>query len=83
MTKRVSIRIRSNRCPECVKHQRIIIGITDYIADNSPVVQVQDSTEIDFLFLSANRVLERNYLKEAILFIDKGPGTIKYSAIVY
>ena len=38
VAQRVCIRIRGNRCPECVKHQRIVISIPDHIADNPPVI---------------------------------------------
>ena len=32
------IRFGSNRCPKSIEHQRIVIGVPDHIADNSPVI---------------------------------------------
>ena len=58
VAQRVSIRVCRDCCPECVKHQRIVIGISDHIADNSSVIQIQDGTEIYLLYLNANIVLE-------------------------
>ena len=58
VAQRVSIRVCSDCFPECVKHQWIVIGIPDHIADNSSVIQIQDGTEIYLLYLNANIVLE-------------------------
>ena len=58
VAQRMRIRVRGNCCPECVKHQRIVIGIPDHIADNSSVIQIQNGTEIYLLYLNANVVLE-------------------------
>ncbi len=58
VTQRVRIRISGNRCPECIKHQRIVVGIPNHIADNSPVIQIQDGAEIYLLYLNTNVVFE-------------------------
>ena len=67
VTQRVSIRICSHCCPECVKHQRIVIGIPNHIADNSPVIQVQDGAEIYLLYLDTNVVLEFSNIGQPFL----------------
>jgi hypothetical protein len=67
VTQGVCVRICGNRCPECVEYQRIVIGIPNHIADNPSVIQIQDSTEIDFLDLNANIVLEFSNICEPFL----------------
>ena len=61
------VRVCGNRCPECVKHQRIVIGIPDHIADNSSVIQIQNGTEIYLLYLNANVVLEFSNISQPFL----------------
>ena len=67
MAQRVCIRIRGNRCPECVKHQWIVVNIPDRIADNPPVIQIQDGTEIYLLYLNTNVVLEFSNIGQPFL----------------
>ena len=67
VTQRVCIWICGNRCAECVKHQRIVIGIPNHIADNPSVIQIQDGTEIYFLYLNANVVLELSNIGQPFL----------------
>ena len=64
---RVGIRICVNRCLERVKYQRIVIGIPNHIADNSPVIQVQDGAEIYLLYLDTNVVLEFSNIGQPFL----------------
>jgi len=61
------VRVCGNCCPECVKHQRIVIGISDHIADNSSVIQIQNGTEIYLLYLNANVVLEFSNISQPFL----------------
>ena len=61
------VRVCGNRCPECVKHQRIVIGIPDHIADNSSVIQIQNGTEIYLFYLNANVVLEFSNISQPFL----------------
>ena len=67
VAQRMCIGICFNRCSECVKHQRIVIVIPDYIADNPSVIQIQDGTEIYLLYLNANVVLEFSNICEPFL----------------
>jgi len=67
VTQRMRIRIRSYRCPECVKHQRIVVGIPNHITDNPSVIQIQDGTEIYFLYLNANVILEFSNIGQPFL----------------
>ena len=67
VAQRACIRVCGNCCPKCVKHQRIVIGITNHIADNPSVIQIQDSTEIYLLYLNANIVLEFSNIGQPFL----------------
>ena len=67
MAQRVCIWISSYRCPECIKHQRIVIGIPNHIVDNPSVIQIQYGAEIDFLDFNANIVLEFSNIRQPFL----------------
>ena len=67
VAQRVCIGICFNRCPKCIKYQWIVVGIPNHVADNPSVIQIQDSTEIDFLDLNANIVLEFSNICEPFL----------------
>ena len=67
VAQRVRVRICGNRCPKCIKYQWIVVGIPNHVADNPSVIQIQDSTEIDFLDLNANIVLEFSNICEPFL----------------
>ena len=56
-----------NRCQKCIKHQRIVIGVSDYVAYNPSVIQIQDGAEIDLLDLNANIVLEFSNIGQPFL----------------
>ena len=58
VTQRVCIWICGNRCAECVKHQRIVIGIPNHVADDPSVIQIQDGTEIYLLYFNTDVVFE-------------------------
>ena len=67
VAQRVCIRICSNRCPECIKNQRIVIGIPNHIADNPSVIQIQDGTEIYFFYFNADIILEFSNISKPFL----------------
>lgn len=52
------VRLRGNCCPERIKYQRIVIGIPDDITYDPSVIQIQDSTEIDFFHFNTCIVFE-------------------------
>ena len=67
VAQRTRIRVCGNRCAKCVKHQWIVIGISDHITDNSSVIQIQNGTEIYLLYLNADIVLEFSNIGQPFL----------------
>ena len=61
------IRFSSNRCPKSIEHKRIVVGVPDHIADNSPVIQIQDGTEIYLLCLNTYVVLKFSNIGQPFL----------------
>ena len=58
VAQRMRVRIRRNRCSEGIKHQRIVIGIPNHVADDPSVIQIQDGTEIYLLYFNTDVVFE-------------------------
>lgn len=66
MEQRVCVRICRDCCIECIKHQRIIIMVSDDMRNNSPVTQVENSAQIDLVHILPNVILELCYIGQPL-----------------
>ena len=67
---RVGIGVALNSLLKGLKHQRIVIPVTDHKGDDASVVEVQNGAEIDLVDLNALIPLELRYIREP-LFIGR------------
>ena len=67
VAQRVRIRIGGNCFLERIKHQRIVVCISDHIAYNPSVIQIQDSAEIYLFHFNAYIILEFSNISQPFL----------------
>lgn len=63
----MGVRVVLNSFVKCLEYKRVIIPVADHIRNNTPVVEIQNCTEIDLVDLDALIPFEFRYICEPLL----------------
>ncbi len=67
MKQRMSVRFKSHCSIEGIHNQRIVIAVSDLESDNSTVIKIKNSTQVHFVNLYANVILEFCHVSKPFL----------------
>ena len=61
------IRVVLHRVLKGLKHQQIVVAVTNHVTDDSAVIEVEDGAQIEFLYLHTLKPLEFGHIGEPLL----------------